>query len=301
MNAVREYCHALDRRSIVSTLGTRAQTSAPSVDTDVLRTTLVRRYSASLADFLNRSVRAALEMICQEYKLDTDGSVGQLRARLWIFGATLEAGGELHLGSGYQPTPIVLSGRLVFQGAIHGQCPDTEYWPRPIPPPRPARQVTCEPDTVEELLANADRLLGLRLGGRGRDKGAYGTRTAALLGVLERGLAEADWRGEVEIKTVPVLRDSVGWWRVKEDPAIAMESVDPRIKLNKVLWIARVSDEPDSPLLSWYYQEWDTRVELLAARYLHHRPKGPKGTSAKGWYMQKRFFLYSGFLRSLNG
>jgi hypothetical protein len=154
---------------------------------------------------------------------------------------------------------------------------------------------------LEELLENADRLLGLRLGSRGRDKGIYGTRIAELLGLCERGLPEPDWRGLVEVKSVPVVRDRAGWWRVKEDPAIAMAQVDPRVKLRRVLWIARVGDEGDSPILSWYYQEWDHEVEALAGRYLHHRPKGPKGTTNKGWYLQKRFFLYSGFLKSLNG
>ena len=181
--------------------------------------------------------------------------MAELRSRLWIVGATLEAKGAEHLGSAYQPTPIVLSGRLVFQGALHGQCPDSEVWPRPVPHARELVHVDSEPESMEELLCNANALIGLRLGGRGRDKGAWGTKTAQLLGVRERGFAEADWRGEVEIKTLPVARDAVGWWQVKEDPAISMESVDPRIKLNKVLWIARVSDEPDSPILSWYYQE----------------------------------------------
>ncbi|MBL4637592.1 MAG: hypothetical protein JKY56_27295 [Kofleriaceae bacterium] len=304
MNAVREFCRVLDRRSVIATLGTQRQAasfSASSTGTPELRDRLVRRYQDSLAEFLNRSARSCLEMIGDEYKLDTLAPVAELRSALWIVGATLEANGAQHLGSAYQPTPIVLSGRLVFQGAVHGQCPDSEAWPRPVPPAREVAHVDSEPESMEELLHNANGLVGLRLGARGRDKGAWGTKAAELLGVRERGFAEADWRGEVEIKTLPVARDAVGWWQVKEDPAISMESVDPRIKLNKVLWIARVSDEPDSPILSWYYQEWDARVQVLAARYLHHRPKGPKGTTSKGWYMQKRFFLYSGFLRSLNG
>ncbi len=229
------------------------------------------------------------------------GPVHELRSRLWVHGASLEAGGCEHLGQPYQPVPIVLSGRLVFQGAIAGQCPDTPSWPRPIPPPALAPQVESEPDCLEELLANADQLLGMRLGERGSDKGFYGTAIAQLLGVAEHGLPEADWRGEIEIKTVPVVRDSVGWWRVKEDPAICMQHVDPLLKLHKVLWVARVGASEESPILSWYYQEWDAKVERLAIQYLHHRPKGPAGTSNKGWYLQKRFFLYSGFLRSLNG
>jgi hypothetical protein len=302
MNAVREFAIALERRRIVQALQARgAKPVDVNAETEVLRAQLVRRYQGSLSEFLNRAQRRDLESICQKRGLEGQGTVGELRARLWIHGAALEAGGEQHVGTAYQPLPIVLGSRLVHQGSIHGQCPKTPSWPRPIPEEVREFAAEREPDTLEELLGNADRLLGLRLGVRGPDKGFYGTRIAALLGVRERGLAEADWRGEVEIKTVPVIRDRAGWWRVKEDPAIAMEQVDPRIKLRRVLWVARVGGKGDSPILSWYYQEWDHLVEALAHQYLHHRPKGPKGTTNKGWYLQKRFFLYSGFLKSLNG
>ena len=306
MNAVSEFAIALDRRRIVQALRSRGpQSGAESEDvnaaTEVLRARLVQRYRHSLNEFLNRVQRQDLACICRKRGLAEQGTVGELRARLWMHGATLEAGGEQHVGTAYQPAPIVLGSRLVHQGPIAGQCPKAPSWPRPVPPEVAEFTAFGEPDTLEELLGNADRLLGLRLGVRGSDKGIYGTRIAALLGVRERGLAEADWRGEVEIKTVPVIRDRAGWWRVKEDPAIAMEQVDPRIKLRRVLWVVRVGGKGDSPVLSWYYQEWDHRVEALASQYLHHRPKGPKGTTNKGWYLQKRFFLYSGFLKSLNG
>ena len=65
-------------------------------------------------------------------------------------------------------------------------------------------------------------MIGVRLGRRGRDKGAWGVRAAALLGVTERGDGEPDWRGDVEIKTVPIARDRTQLWRIVEDPAIAM-------------------------------------------------------------------------------
>lgn len=302
MNAVREFATALERRRLVLALQCRGAKSVDvNAETEVLRFRLVERYQNSLSDFLNRLQRRDLECICEKRSLVGQGTVGELRARLWLHGAAMEAGGEQHIGKAYQPLPIVLGSRLVHQGPIHGQCPEAPSWPRPIPPEVSELSAEREPDTLEELLGNADRLLGLRLGVRGPDKGIYGTRIAALLGVRERGLAEADWRGEVEIKSVPVIRDRAGWWRVKEDPAIAMEQVDPRLKLRRVLWVARVGGKGDSPVLSWYYQEWDQRVEALASRYLHHRPKGPKGTTNKGWYLQKRFFLYSGFLKSLNG
>jgi hypothetical protein len=119
--------------------------------------------------------------------------------------------------------------------------------------------------------------------------------------VRERGFAEADWRGEVELKTVPVVRDRSGAWRVKEDPAVAMEGVDPLRKLDRVLWFARVADAGDSPLLSWYYQERDDAIAVLQQRYLHLRPKGGAGATTRGHYLHKSFFLESGFLASLNG
>jgi hypothetical protein len=80
-----------------------------------------------------------------------------------------------------------------------------------------------------------------------------------------------------------------------------MEGARPLDKLRKVLWIARVADSGDSPLLSWFYQEWDEAVARLVARHLHTRPKGGAGTSARGYYLHKRFFAESGFLRALNG
>ena len=62
---------------------------------------------------------------------------------------------------------------------------------------------------------------------------------------------------------------------------------------------ARYSAE--SPILSWYYQEWDPVVARLARRCLHTRPKGPAGAQTRGWYLPKRFFAGSGFLVTLNG
>lgn len=302
MNAVRAFAITLERRRVVRAL--KARGSAPvdlGISTEKLRATLMERYEHRLSDFLNRLQREDLEVLTAKRRLETSGTVGELRARLWLCGATLEAGGDEHIGTAYQPSPIVLGSLLVHQGAVRGQCPSNCHWPRPVPEAVPEPAAPREPETLEELLGNADRLLGVRLGARGPDKGIYGTRIALLLGLEERGLAEADWRGMVEVKSVPVVRDRAGWWRVKEDPAIAMAQVDPRIKLRRVLWVARVGGPGDSPILSWYYQEWDHHVETLATRYLHHRPKGPKGTSNKGWYLQKRFFLYSGFLKSLNG
>ena len=47
--------------------------------------------------------------------------------------------------------------------------------------------------------------------------------------------------------------------------------------------------------------ELDAAGEESIARYLHRRPKGGRGATTRGWYLHKRFFCESGFLRSLNG
>ena len=203
-----------------------------------------------------------------------------------------------------QPTPILLRGRLVHQGALPGVEPPASALPRPVPSAVAPAPPPDEPDNLEDLLAAADRLLGVRLGDAGRDKGAFGVQVATLLGVAERGAAEPDWRGEVEIKTVPVVIDRAGWWRVKEDPAVSMADASPLAKLRRVLWVARVAGG-DSPILSWWFQEWDGgwdgALGRLLARDLHTRPKGGAGSTSRGWYLHKRFFTASGFLRSLNG
>jgi len=269
----------------------------------VLRSALSGRYALDLAGFLNLANRSELESIARELELsnhDLD-SVGELRARLWFAGAEREAGGRIHFGSSLQPVPIVLGGKLVHPARGSGAAPPARCWPRPVPPVVVPSSPDHEPDSVEELLDNAEALLGACFGAGTRNKGAFGMRIAACLGVDETGAAEPDWRGEVEIKTVPVVVDRSGWWRVKEDPAVSMATGSPLAKLRKVLWIVRVADRDDSPVLSWYYQEADARVRGLLERDLHTRPKGGAGATTRGWYVHKRFFTDSGFLGSLNG
>ena len=137
-----------------------------------------------------------------------------------------------------------------------------------------------EPDSVDELLVAADRAVGVRLGSARPRQGRVGHRAATLLGVIERGSDEPDWRGDVEIKTVPVAREASGLWRVVEDPAIAMLGEGGAIaKLQRTLWLARADvDGDDATIVSWYLLEWDATVARLARRYLHDRPKGPAGT-----------------------
>jgi len=141
----------------------------------------------------------------------------------------------------------------------------------------------------------------VRLPARGRDKGAWGAAAAALLGVVERGHDEPDWRGDVEVKTVPVARDRSGRWRVTEDPAVAMFGAQPLGKLRRVLWLVRAGVGDGATLLSWYFVEWDAEVARLVRRDLHTRPKGPRGTDQRGWYLHKRFFVDAGLYPTLNG
>ena len=268
-----------------------------------LRARLARRYELDLASLLNALTRAELDTAALRRSLSITGSVGELRARLWLDGARAESGGAPVLGSPVQPMPIVLRGKLVHLGDGSGMSPPSSAWPRPVPPEAMAAMGEDEPEDLDELLARADRLVGVRLGAASRDKGALGAKVAALLGVREQGQPEPDWRGEVEIKVVPVVRDRAGWWRVAEDPAVSMETAAPLAKLRRVLWFARIADADtgDSPILSWFYQERDARVDGLLSTHLHTRPKGGAGATTRGWYLHKRFFIESGFLRSING
>ncbi len=274
----------------------------PKGRTSVVRKEVESRFQLDLVGFLNALRKKELEKIAP--KIDTRGSVGKLRHALWYWAAQYEAGTDEFVGTTWQPEPALIAGRLVSVAPPKGDFPDSTEWPRDIPPACTAPEYSGEPDTQEELLERASTLVGVELSVSSKirpgDKGAHGNRVASLLGLTEGCVPEPDWRGEIEVKTLPVLRDGNGFWRVKEDPAISTEGVRPLAKLQKVLWVARVAND-ESPVLSWYYQESDGCLEELYAKYLHQRPKGPKGTSRKGWYLQKRFFAESGFLRTLNG
>jgi hypothetical protein len=228
-----------------------------------------------------------------------------LRLALWRWGARLEAGGADVAGTALQPAPRLIAGRLVHHAPARGPHPPSASWPRPLPPPAAPAPPAEEPDSIDELLAAADRAIGVRLGARGRDKGAWGGRAAELLGVVERGDDAPDWRGDVELKTVPAHRDAGGSWRIAEDPAIAMRGAAPIAKLQRVLWLVRAPvgapGADDATILSWYLLEWDAEVARLVARYLHTRPKGPAGGAGEAWYLYRRFFAEAGLLATLNG
>ncbi|MEZ4401995.1 MAG: hypothetical protein R3B06_18335 [Kofleriaceae bacterium] len=262
---------------------------------------LQRRHADDLAALLNRLRLDELRVLVTALHGPAAGEAGRLRAWLWRWGAVAEAGGDGLLGTPLQPIPDQLGARLVRVAPARGMAPPAVAWPRPIPVARPPEPPAEEPADVDELLAAADRALGVRLPARGRDKGAWGRAAAALVGVRERGVDEPDWRGEVELKTVPVARDRAGRWRVTEDPAVGMEGASPLAKLARVLWLCRATVGDGATLVSWYLLDWDADIARWVRRDLHTRPKGPRGTAAHGWYLHKRFFVDAGLYATLNG
>jgi hypothetical protein len=298
VNAAARFAHHLSRDALVRLVRRRDAAVAE------LAATLGARFAGDLAGLLNRLSDADLRACLAAERLDAPDAddTGALRERLWRHGARLEAGGDAHLGSALQPVPMLVAGRLRHLAPPRGPHPPASCWPRPIPGPAPAVPPDDEPDTLDELLAAADRALGVRLGARGRDKGAWGARAAQLLGVIERGADEPDWRGDVEIKTVPIAADRRGCWRVTEDPAVSMVDASPLAKLQRVLWLARASlPGGDATFVAWYLLDWDDVVSRLVARDLHTRPKGGAGSTGRGWYLHKRFFADAGLLAALNG
>ena len=274
-------------------------------------TRVAARWSSDLCGLLNAMTREELAALAQALRIVrvaadvslADAKACELRLALWDRGAALERHG-MDVSRAVQPRPVVLGGHLVVQAPARGMSPPATCFPRPLPEAVHATPPSEEPETIDDLLAAADRAIGVRLGPRGRDKGAWGTRAAALLGIVERGLDEPDWRGDVEVKTVPVAREASGHWAIVEDPAIAMSDAlgaGALAKLQRTLWLARATVETDATIVSWYLLDWDADVARLAKRYLHERPKGPRNTKQRGLYLAKKFFADAGLLASLNG
>ncbi len=289
--------------------GLLGMTATPrALDNDEALAHVIARWGEDLCGLLNALTRGELAALADQLRVDASSSARsfELRARLWERGATLERGAT-EVSARVQPAPVVLGGHLVVQASPRGLFPPSEVYPRPLPDPMAERPPLEEPETVDDLLAAADDAIGVRLGPRGRDKGAWGMRAQVLLGVPATGSDEPDWRGDVEIKTVPVAQEPSGLWRVVEDPAIAMVGDGVIAKLQRTLWLARATLDRGDPLVddativSWYLLDWDADVARLARRYLHERPKGPAGTLARGKYLGKRFFADCGLLATLNG
>ena len=269
------------------------------------------RWSHELCGLLNAMTSDELTALARGLRITTmaDTKAPALRLALWTKGAELERFGA-DVSPALQPKPILLGGHLVVMAPPRGLAPPAARYPRALPAEAVATPPLEEPDSLDELLAAADRLIGVRLGPRGRDKGAWGMRAAQLLGLTERGHDEPDWRGDVEVKTVPVDLDDSGLWSIAEDPAIAMVGdgallgAGAMAKLQRTLWLARATIEgspSDATIISWYLLDWDAEVGRLARRYLHERPKGPRNTRQRGFYLSRRFFADTGLLATLNG
>jgi len=305
-------------RAAASLIGPPATDARHVLDNEQALARVIERWSDDLCGLLNALSRDELGWLARVVRLEANHLRSwELRLALWNEGARFERG-EVEVSSVLQPRPVVLGGHLVVQAPPRGVFPPSEAWPRALPAPVLPAPPSDEPDSLDELLAAADRAIGVRLGRRGHDKGAWGLRAQALLGVVESpnhiGVSrEPDWRGDVEIKTVPIAREpsGSGLWRVVEDPAIAMvdeaavtrmRSAPARAKLQRTLWLARTDvGDGDATIVSWYLLEWDAEIARLTRRYLHERPKGPRGTDARGHYLNKRFFADAGLLATLNG
>lgn len=322
MNAVEHYLQLLAPEAVRRLAALRVirfeagdVVAERGLDLDAAHERVRARWAGDLCGFLNALTRGELTHVAGKLALHADGRAPALRELLWRHGAALESRGA-DVPATLQPRPVLLGGHLVIQAPPRGMYPAADVLPRAMPEPRDAESPSEEPESLDELLAAADRSIGVRLGRRGRDKGAWGSRAARLVGVIERGIDEPDWRGDVEIKTVPIAREPSGLWRIVEDPAIAMVGPAGRsesgplhlgesgalAKLQRTLWLARADvDDGDATIVSWYLLDWDPVIARLARRYLHVRPKGPAGTDQRGLYLHKRFFADAGMLATLNG
>jgi putative N6-adenine-specific DNA methylase len=183
MNAVRVLLAALapaELRALARARTSRFDPPVPDEDdhADPLAWACAR-WGGDLATALNLCHKDHLQVMARAVGVDHRAELPALRLALWRWGAALEAGGTTYLGTPLQPAPVVLAGHLVVHGPPHGLYPPAPRWPRPLPGPRPAEPPADEPATIDELLAAADAAVGVRLGQRGRDKGAWGQRAAA--------------------------------------------------------------------------------------------------------------------------
>ena len=177
------------------------------------------RWELDLVGYLNGSSARELKSMTAALKIDVTevtGGVGVLRLKLWRWGAALERHGILDQDAAarLQRTPSLWDGRLSLDDAAAGAAdgplpgarsarwPGCARWPRPVPDLReiPALPPSA-PETLEDLLARVDELVGVRLGTGAREdnKGHYGQRVSDLLGIAASSSSGPDWRGLVEL------------------------------------------------------------------------------------------------------
>jgi hypothetical protein len=177
---------ALSRALPADVLAARHRRETGRATREPLR--LARRWELDLAGFLNGFAEGELRVAAERFLGDAAGSPGALRQRLWAWGAGLECaalGVAASEVSSVQPVPLVKRGRLVLSArrataargvlpaarAARFPAPAAAIYPRRVPAARPAPAFDAPPSSLDELLARADALLGVRLGPRGRDKG----------------------------------------------------------------------------------------------------------------------------------
>lgn len=289
-NAVLYYLERLPGKTLRRLGGERCR------DWTLSRTTifLESEFDMDLAGFLNHLNKEELFELCVACTLEKEGaSLGELRICLWKHGAALEVSRSHILQKGSQLLPVLMGERLYTLSSYESICP-TNYQ---CPPALGIRE--GEPADLDDLLCRAHSLMGTKFS-LSKNKGVIGQQIALGLGLQEDNVAEPDWRGEVEVKSLPVVETAEGYWRPKEDPAISMETVSPLGKMQKILWMVRSSEQKRGKVLFWYYQELDAGLTRLAHKYLHTRPKGPANTDKRGWYLHKNFFFENGLLLELN-
>src|SRR5688572_22584381 len=166
MNAVAHMISLLPPEAIrrLAALRRPGPVAAPrphrALDVEQAAASVLERWGGDLCGLLNALSRGELAAVALHAGTRSPPSSPALRAALWDHGAALELGGS-DLPPAVQPRPIVLGGHLVVQAPPRGLYPPSASWPRELPAPRAAQPPADEPDTLDELLAAADRAIGV--------------------------------------------------------------------------------------------------------------------------------------------
>ena len=229
MNATHHFLKQLNRQALIGVWAKRfGEHPGLDVSTITLRENLLEQFRSDLGGFLNCCNRNELDKIALDVGCNLKVSIGEMRLALWERATVLEQTDGVLRDFGSNAKPSLLRGKVVFLQKGNG-IDAVSSGPVFLDSGTHLLAFDSEPDDIEELLRRAECLRGEAIPMQGRDKGGYGAWIAERLGLIERGLAEPDWQGEVEVKTLPVAKDGMGHFYVSEDPAIAMENVDPPV------------------------------------------------------------------------
>jgi hypothetical protein len=264
---------------------------------------LAARFAGDLVALLNCLRADELRGLCAARRLGDGGDAGALRARLWRWGALAEAGGAALLGTPVQPIPVAARRAPGPRRAARGLAPPGPAWPRPIPPAAaagPARRrarptsICSWPPPIARSACGCRRAVATRARGAARRRRSSASSSAAP--TSPTGAARSSSRPCRWPAIAPVR------WRVTEDPAVGDGG---RVALGQArpacCGCAGRPVDDGATLVSWYLLDWDADLARWIRRDLHTRPKGPRGTAARGWYLHKRFFVDAGLYATLNG